>query len=315
VYSTTKTMSFLCTLMLADRGLVELDAPVARYWPEFAANGKESVEVRHLLSHSAGLAGWEAPVAPEDLYDWDKVVDLLAAQAPWWEPGTASGYHAITQGFLLGELVRRTDGRTIGTFFREEVAEPLGADFHIGLDPADDHRVAELVPPTGSGGPGSGADRSSPAYRTFSNPLITGREPATEAWRRAEIPAAGGIGNARAVARIHSAVACGGEVDGVRLLSPAMVERIFDEQQYGTDLVMGVPMRFGLGYGLPCKEVPISPNQRAAYWGGWGGSLVVADADARLSVGYVMNRMEATITGDVRGGALVLATYAALAEL
>jgi CubicO group peptidase (beta-lactamase class C family) len=312
VYSTTKTMSFLVVLMLADRGLIELDAPVGRYWPEFAQNGKERVEVRHLFSHSAGVAGFDAPLEPEDLYDWDRVVGLLAAQAPWWEPGTASGYHAMTQGFLLGELVRRTDGRTLGTFFRQEVAEPLGADFHIGLDPAHDARVGELVPP--ESGLDAEADADPIAHRVFSNPVLSGTEPTTEAWRRAELPAAGGFGNARSVARIHAAMACGGELDGVRLLSAEMVERAFLERIAGRDLVLGVPVRFGLGFALPSPEVPISPNQRVGYWGGWGGSLVLVDVDARLCVSYVMNRMEATLTGDVRGGSLALATYGALAS-
>jgi CubicO group peptidase (beta-lactamase class C family) len=312
VYSTTKTMSFLVTLMLVDRGLLDLDSPVARYWPEFAASGKEDVRVEHLFTHSAGLPGWDEKLTVEDLYDWDKVVGLLAAQAPWWEPGSASGYHALTQGYLLGELCRRTDGRTLGTFFRQEIAEPLGADFHIGLRPEDDDRVAELVQRGRGVSSATGADKSSIPYRVFSNPLLTGKEPAAEGWRRAEIPAAGGIGNARSVARIHAAVACGGEADGVRLLSPETVELIFPERLYGQDHVMGGPVRFGLGYGLPSKEVPISPSTRAAYWGGWGGSIVLADADTRMSVGYVMNRMENTTTGDARGGSLVLAAYRAL---
>ena len=139
VYSTTKTMTALCALILADRGELDFDAPVARYWPEFAANGKAAVKVSHLMSHSAGLSGWKEPLKPEDIYDWDKAVALLAAQAPYWEPGTASGYHAVTQGYLVGEVVRRISGRSLGTFFREEVAGPLGADFHIGLPAREDH--------------------------------------------------------------------------------------------------------------------------------------------------------------------------------
>ena len=134
VYSTTKTMAAVCMLMLADRGLIDFDAPVARYWPEFAQNGKEGVLVRHVMSHSAGLSGFDSRVAIEDLYNWDDICGRLARQAPWWEPGTASGYHAITQGYLQGEILRRVDGRSLGTFFREEVATPLNVDFHIGLD-------------------------------------------------------------------------------------------------------------------------------------------------------------------------------------
>src|SRR5579871_2510802 len=146
VYSTTKTMTALCALMLADRGALDFNAPVARYWPEFAANGKAEVTVAQLMSHASGLSGWEEKVTTEDLYDWEKVTALLAAQAPYWAPGTASGYHAVTQGYLVGEVVRRIDGRSLGTFFREEIAEPLDADFWIGLPASEDHRVADLVP-------------------------------------------------------------------------------------------------------------------------------------------------------------------------
>jgi CubicO group peptidase (beta-lactamase class C family) len=305
-------MSFLAVLALVDRGLVDLDAPVATYWPDFAANGKASVLVRHLFSHSAGLPGFDEPVTADDLYHWDRVVGLLAAQAPWWEPGTAPGYHAVTQGYLLGELVRRVDGRSLGAFLADEITGPLGADFHVGLDPAHDHRVGRLVPPDPGAAPGSGASAGSIPRRVFANPVLTGYEPTTDGWRRAEIPAAGGFGNARSVARVHTATANGGEVDGVRILSAETVEHIFDEQQAGTDLVLRSPVRYGLGFGLPSPAVPISPNERACFWGGWGGSLVLADVDAGLCVAYVMNAMAPGLTGDVRGGALVLAAYAAL---
>ncbi|HEY5153157.1 MAG TPA: serine hydrolase domain-containing protein, partial [Acidimicrobiales bacterium] len=147
VWSTTKTMTALCALVLADRGELDVDAPVARYWPEFAANGKEGVLVRHLLGHTAGLPGWDEPMTDADLCDWEKATSTLAAQAPWWEPGTASGYHAITQGFLVGEVVRRVSGQSLGTFFAKELAGPLGADFHIGLPPEHDHRVSPVIPP------------------------------------------------------------------------------------------------------------------------------------------------------------------------
>ncbi|MCA6322103.1 MAG: beta-lactamase family protein, partial [Phenylobacterium sp.] len=151
VYSTTKTMTALTALLLADRGELDVHAPVAKYWPEFSANGKAAVTVAQVMAHSAGLSGWKAPLSKADLYDWDKVTTLLAAQAPCWEPGTAPGYHALTQGYLVGEFVRRITGRSLGTVFREEIAEPLGADFHIGLPASEDHRVAELIPPPRGG--------------------------------------------------------------------------------------------------------------------------------------------------------------------
>src|SRR5438874_5765842 len=212
-------MTALCALILADRGELNFHAPVARYWPEFAAAGKERIEVRHLLGHTAGLSGWDEPLTPEDLADWERCTSLLAAQAPWWEPGTASGYHAVTQGYLVGELVRRITGQSLGQFFRETVANPLGADFHIGLPPEADPRVAALIPPPTFDVRRVGLPEL--GVRTFTNPVITGHTAAEEWWRRAEIPAANGHGNARSVATIQSIIACGGEARGTRLLSEA----------------------------------------------------------------------------------------------
>jgi CubicO group peptidase (beta-lactamase class C family) len=313
VYSTTKTMAAISVLVLVDRGQVDLDAPVATYWPEFAQGGKEALLVRHVMSHSAGLSGFDPPLDKiEELYDWDAICERLAVQTPWWEPGTASGYHAITQGYLQGEIVRRVTGRSVGTFFREDVAGPLGADFHIGLDPAHDGRVGELVPPATPPQSAGPVEPGSISERTMGSVKLDGTEPRTSAWRRAEIPAAGGIGNARSVARVHSALACGGEVDGVRLMSEATVARILEEQTNGTDLVLAVPMRFGMGFGLNGSLMPISPNERAFFWGGWGGSLAIIDLDARVSIAYVMNRMEADLLGDLRGGMVAASVYQSL---
>ena len=311
VYSTTKTMAAVCILMLADRGLVDFDAPVARYWPEFAQNGKEGVLVRHVMSHSAGLAGFDSRVEIEELYNWDDICTRLARQAPWWEPGTASGYHAITQGYLQGEILRRVDGRSLGTFFREEVATPLDVDFHIGLATQHDDRVGEMVPPTATMDQISG-DPDSIATRTFRSATLTGREPQTRAWRAAEIPAAGGIGNARAVARVHGAIAAGGALDGVRLMALETVARAQQQQINGKDLVLGVWMLFGLGFGLMNPRNPFTPSPGAFYWGGWGGSIAVVDPDTRTSIAYVMNRMGESTLGDQRSAGIIQATYASL---
>ncbi len=314
VWSTTKTMAGLCVLMLADRGEVDLHAPVATYWPEFAANGKEGVLVSHVMSHTAGVSGFEPAIAPTDLYDWDAVCTGLAAQEPWWEPGTQSGYHAITQGYLQGEIVRRVTGRSIGTFFREEVAGPLGADFHIGLPASEDERVADMIPPPPAGLEALAAvyDPGGIAVRTLLSCPVDATEPRTRDWRGAEIPAAGGTGNARSVGRIHSALACGGEVDGVRLLSEAGVERILEEQSHTDDLVLGLKIRFGMGFGLINESIPLSPSPRAFFWGGYGGSLALTDLDRRMTVTYVMNKMSSGMAGDLRGAAVVFAAYAAL---
>jgi CubicO group peptidase (beta-lactamase class C family) len=309
VWSTTKTMTFLCALILADRGEIDLHAPVAAYWPEFAANGKSKVEVRHLLSHSAGLSGIAEPITHRDLEDWDKICSLLAAQAPWWEPGSQSGYHAITQGYLIGEVVRRVTGQTIGNFFRTEITEPLSADFHIGTPAECDSRVALVIPPTtGLTSPG---EPGSVGERTFANPTVKGEDCQTASWRRAEIPAAGGHGNARSVALVQSIISGGGERNGKRFLSEAGVMRLFEEQCNGTDLVLGIPVRFGMGYGLSNETTPLPLT--SAFWGGWGGSLVVVDPTTKLTISYVMNKMGEGTTGDLRGGSLMMATMMALA--
>jgi len=310
VYSTTKTMTALTALLLADRGELDLYSPVKRYWPEFAQNGKEKVEVRHFMSHSAGLSGMDEPMSTEDVYDWEKMATALARQAPWWEPGTASGYHALTQGHLIGEVVRRVTGLSLGQVFRRELAEPLGADFHIGTGPEHDHRIGELIPPEAA--PAGEAKPDSIAARTFANPFIAARASTTRAWRAAEIPAANGHGNARSVMRVQTLAANLGSAFGKRLMSEAGCRAIFDEQTFGKDLVLGVPVKFGMGYGITTDLLPMGPNPNIAYWGGWGGSTAVIDLDARLCVSYVMNRMEGNLMGDLRGFRLLQAAHRSL---
>ena len=311
VWSTTKTMTNLCALVLVDRGLLDVHAPVASYWPEFGANGKEAIEVRHLLSHTSGVSAWAQPVQLEDLYDWEKSTAMLAAQEPWWEPGTASGYHLLNQGHLVGEVVRRIDGRSLGTFFAEEIAGPLGADFHIGLPAEHDHRVSNVVPPPPLPLDFENLDMESVQIKSFLGPMIDASASATEAWRRAEIGAANGHGNARSVARIQSVVANGGEVDGVRLLSPETIDLIFEEQSYGEDLVIGMPLRFGVGYGLPIPEIPYIPAGRICFWGGWGGSLIIVDTERRMTAAYMMNKMQAGLVGSPQSEAFIREVYRA----
>ena len=313
VFSTTKIMVTICTLMLVDRGLLDLDAPVAQYWPEFAQNGKEELPVRYLLSHTSGLPGWTEPFQWEGLYDWNLCVTKLAAQKPWWNPGTKSGYHAITYGYLLGELVRRVTGQSLGTFFRKEVASPLNADFHIGMPEENDPRVAELIPPKvpllikllGN----TFLQRLlsfNIAVKVLTKPNMFKIVDAinTRAWRGAEIPAANGHGNARSIARIGAALACGGELNGVHILSPSVIEEALEEQSYKRDLVLRVPTRFGLGFGLPCKEAPF-PHPRTLYWTGLGGSIAIMDIDAKMSAGYAMNKMNWNMLLDPRNTQLI----------
>ena len=310
VYSTTKTMTALCALIVADRGELDFDAPVASYWPEFAAHGKAGIKVGHLMAHSAGLSGWTAPMAPADLYDWEKATSLLARQAPLWEPGTAPGYHSITQGYLIGEVLRRITGRSLGTFFREEVAEPLGADFHIGFGPELDGRVADLTPPPAAAG---GAPPSELLLQVARNPPFNPLDTRSREWRAAEIPAAGGHGNGRSVAQVHAILANGGVANGRRFLSEAGCRKALEPQIEGMDLVLSVPVKYGLGFGLPPAIIE-TPNPNSIFWGGYGGSLVVIDMDARTSFAYAMNRMRQTTVGDERSLRVCRALWSALSD-
>ena len=311
VYSTTKTMTALTALLVADRGDLDFDAPVAKYWPEFAATGKSGVKVSHLMAHSAGLSGWKEPITNDDLYDWEKATSLLAAQAPYWEPGTAPGYHALTQGYLVGEVIRRITGRSLGTVFREEIAGPLGADFHIGLPASENHRVAHLIPPPPGAAIADGPAQSELQANMSNNPGIDVMATRTRGWRGAEIPAAGGTGNARSVAEIHAILANGGVAKGKRFLSEAGCRKALELQIEGTDLILGGPARFGLGFGLAGGAIPL-PNPNSMFWGGYGGSLVIIDMDARTTFAYAMNKMAGTTTGDMRAFALAMAMWSGL---
>jgi CubicO group peptidase (beta-lactamase class C family) len=301
VWSSTKTVTSLAVLMLADRGLVDLDAPVARYWPEFAAQGKEGVLVRHLMSHTSGVAGWNTPFTVPDLYDLERSTAALAAQAPWWEPGTASGYHALTFGHLLGEIVRRVSGKSLTRFVDEEIAGPLDADFRIGAREADWGRCAEIIPPPPLPFDLASLDPESVLVKVATGPAADATAPNRPPWRRAEIGAANGHGNARSVARIMSALTLGGTVGGtggVRLLSPETIEHVFREQAHGIDLFLGVPLRFGIGYGLPEPAgVPFLPEGKICFWGGWGGSVIIMDLGRRTTISYMMNKMQPGLVG------------------
>ena len=311
VYSTTKTMSFLCALVLADRDQLDFERNVADYWPEFAQNGKEQVKVWHLMSHAAGLSGMDQMMSPDDMYDWDKIVALLAAQAPWWEPGSAPGYHAITQGYLIGEVVRRITGKSLGTYFREEIAGPLGADFFIGVPANEFHRISRLIP-FGQGGAPDGGDANSIPARTFRSPFAGVEHSWTDGWRQAEIPAANGHGNARSVAKLQAPLACKGSAFGVDLMSAETATSVMKPRVSGTDLVLGVPISYGLGFGLMSELLPLSPNKNACFWGGWGGSNILVDQDAQMSVAFVMNKMHDGVLGDPRSLRLLQAIYRAL---
>jgi len=308
VWSSTKTVTSLAGLMLVDRGLVELTTPVAAYWPEFAANGKQDIEFRHVLAHTSGVSGWDTPFSTEEMYDWDKSTAALAAQAPWWEPGTASGYHAHNQGHLIGEVMRRVTGRSLKEFVRDEIAGPLGADFQIGARPEDYDRIAEIIVPPPLELPLETLPEDSPMRKTFSGPLPNAEAANTPAWREADMGALNGHGNARSLATILSGISLGGMARGVQLLKPETVELIFEEQANGVDLVLPAPMRWGIGYGLAKNDgLPYVPDEKICFWGGWGGSMVLMCPDRRTTIAYVMNKMGPGILGSDR-----MATYGTL---
>jgi CubicO group peptidase (beta-lactamase class C family) len=312
VWSTTKCVLSLAALMLVDRGELDVHAPVGDYWPEFSAKGKKNVEVRHLMSHTSGVSAWEQPFSIRDMYDWETACERLAAQRPWWEPGTASGYHAANQGHLVGEVIRRITGRTFKQFVAEQIAGPLGADFQIGARERDWDRIAPVVPPPRPEA-NPDADMTSVAMRTWTGPVMSTKATTTPEWRAADLGALNGHSNARGVLDVMRVVTLGGEAGGKRLLSEKTIDLIFDVQADGVDLVLEAPFRFGIGYALtPAPSVPYLPEGRVAWWGGWGGSLVVMDLDRRLTISYMMNKMGAGLLGSERAESYVRAVYAAL---
>ena len=314
VWSTTKTVTSLAALMLVDRGLLDPFEKVATYWPEFAENGKDQIELRHLMSHTSGVSGWDQPFTVEDMYDWDASTARLAAQAPWWEPGTASGYHAQNQGHLVGEVIRRVSGKSLKQFVAEEIAGPLGADFQIGAVESDWDRIAPVVPPPPLPIDIAALDPESPMFKTFTGPAASADAANTPGWRGADLGALNGHGNARSVARMLKALTLGGTVDGVRLVSPETIELIFDEQSHGPDLVLAVNLRFGIGFALPeTQTVPYVAPGRTCYWGGWGGSVIVCELDSGTTISYMMNRMGPGIIGSDRSEAYVRAIHDCLA--
>ncbi|OJD29645.1 beta-lactamase [Diplodia corticola] len=326
VWSTTKCITALAVLVLIDRGLVSPDDPVAKHWPEFGANGKQHVQVRHLLSHTSGVSGWDARLSFDDVCDLPRATALLAAQAPWWEPGNGqSGYHAFTYGHLNGELVRRVTGKSLRAFIAEDLvhapATPGDGDFQLGCaDEALWPRIAETVPPPAMDAtvkPPAGVE--SIAAKTMRSPPPDATAANTAAWRRAELGGANGIGNARGVARLLSAVALAGRPSSSQaLLSRETVELVFEEQARGVDLVTGAPMRIGIGLGLAGKDTIANwlPDEgdesRLCFWGGWGGSAGIMDVKRGLTIAYVMNKMENVGFGNDRTKGLVSAVYEAL---
>ncbi|OJZ89336.1 hypothetical protein ASPFODRAFT_42536 [Aspergillus luchuensis CBS 106.47] len=317
IFSSSKVITNLAANMLIDKGLLDPSAPVARYWPEFAANGKETILVKHVLSHTAGLPAWELPITLEEICDTPVATAKLAAQQPWWSPpGSHLGYHPATQGVLVGELVRRITGQSLGAFVQSEIAEPLGADYRLGVLPADEKgdpaRVAEMVPQPQMLSL-EGLDPASIMMRTTMGSPIPPQavNGAGAPLRRTELGGTNGFSNARAMARIGSMVANGGQLDGKRFLSPETINRILEPQVDAVDSVMGKRMSWGLGWALPTSgnSYDLATDGRVAYWEGWGGSILIMDLDRKMCIAYAMNKMGASLEGDSRTQAYVKQIY------
>jgi CubicO group peptidase (beta-lactamase class C family) len=316
VFSTTKMVTALCVLLLADRGKIDLDAPLCRYWPEYSSYGKDEILVRHVLSHTAGVPSFTPRVTFEDTFDWEKVIHMLEAEKPRWKAGTRLGYHTLTYGFLLGEVVRRVSGKSLGQFLRDEITSPLGIDFFIGLPEIEEARVAEIIP---------SAQDFTPwqiilvkflfpaAMKNATNPPLDGNSFNSPACHAAEIPAGNGIGNARSVAQLGSILASGGSYNGKQVLSRSIVDLAIQEQIRGRDkIAFGRPSAWGLGLLLMNKDMLLGP--RSFYATGLGGSVCVMDIERNVTLAYVMNRMAELSEGDSRSIPLVRKLWECLPE-
>jgi CubicO group peptidase (beta-lactamase class C family) len=328
IFSTTKTVVAFAILLLVDRGVLSVNDKVCKYWPEFAANGKQDIEIRHILSHTSGLPGFDTPITVPDICDAPKMTTLLAEQAPWWEPGTASGYHSFTQGYMLGEIVRRVTGKSLKQFIAEEIAAPLDADFQLGCLEQDEPRRSDVIPPPARGAlplPPTLLDPPSISMRVMTNPGMKAEFANSQAFRRAEIGAGNGHSNARGVARILSVLSRNGQVgpdkesgsESGTFISPETISLIFQEQFRGVDHVIdtgGKPLRWGMGFGLTGADTWIDflPEGRLCTWGGYGGSMVVVDLDRKVTIAYVMNKMEEVGLGSRKAREYIAAVYAAL---
>lgn len=310
VHSITKTMVALCALILIDRGLLDPDAPVATYWPEFAVNGKENVLVRHLMSHTGGLPGWDHPVEIDDVYNWDIACIKLAAQAPWWPAGEASGYHLISYNHVVGELVRRVSGKRFEQFFADEITGPNNIDYHIGYSSEISDRFTPMIPDLQPGFDFAALDPQGITMRTFMGPFL-GEAYGSLDYLSRQVPM-NGIANARSIAQAQAVVSNGGTYNGRTLLSQSTLDTIFREQSHGVDLVLGIPTRFGIGYGLPTAEWPVQPD-KTCWWAGMGGSRMVNVLSKRATFAYAMNQSDNSgLIGDDRSMNLFVACMEAL---
>ena len=309
LFSTTKAVAALMVARLVDEGRLAYDQPVADVWPEFAQAGKAEVTVEQALSHQAGLSGFLDETDPTTWFDWDATCAKLAAMAPIWPVGSASGYHPITFGYLAGEIFRRVDGRTMGTALREDIAGPLGLDLWIGLPDSEHERCAELMRPSALPKFGAMNDAVKAAFLT---PWAAPGGRGTADWRRVEIPSANGHATAPALARLMGALATGGTLDGRSLITPAGIKAASAERIVGQDLVLPFVISWGAGFMRNTPNMFYGPNPDAFGHSGWGGSCAFADPATRVSGSYVMNKQGSALIGDERAVRLIEAAYASL---
>lgn len=307
IFSTTKAVAALMMARLVEAGRLAYGQPVAELWPEFAQAGKAAITVEQALSHQAGLAGFPQPMDPADWFDWDLICARLAAMAPLWPPGSASGYHPITFGYIAGEIFRRVDGRTLGAALREDLAGPFGLDLWIGLPDAEHARCAEMQRPSAAASFGELNEATRAAFLTpWASP--SGRSQAE--WRRMEIPSANGHATAPALARLMGALAGGGWLDGEMILSPALIAELARARIAGPDLVLPFTLSWGAGVLRNAPVMIWGPGEETFGHAGWGGSCVFADPQARLAGAYVMNKQSRDLIGDPRARRLIEAAYA-----
>ena len=311
VWSTTKAVAALCLARLVERGELSYDDPVVKYWPEFGAQGKDRLTVGQAISHQAGLSTLREPLTTENLYNHDDMAARMAAAEPLWEPGTRSGYHALTYAFITGELVKRITGKTIGQFFQDEIATPWEIDFFIGLPESEEPRIAEMIAAPNAQ-PLDAANLNEIQKLTFANPSPSATAPNSRDWRAAEISSANGRGSASALAKLFGAVAAGGTLNGARLIGEDTLAKLSAEQITNEDLVLGLQGSWGAGVLRNQGGLLYGPNEATIGHSGWGGSFVLCDPVAGVGISYVMNQMGPALAGDPRAMGLLAAAYEAL---
>jgi CubicO group peptidase (beta-lactamase class C family) len=317
VWSVSKTMAALAVLTLVEQGLVDLDVPAATYWPEFGAHGKDRVLVRQLLGHTSGVPGWTEPITFEEALDLPLAEARLAAQEPWYEPGTAPAYQIIDHGHLLDGVVRGATGRTLADVVNDDVMARVGGGFRLGVPEAELDQVADLVPPPGTDIDYGSMDPDHFLLRTVANPFLAIELVNGDAWRLGANGATGGHGHARGIAVAQSALSHGGSchggaANGTQLLSPETIERVFEVQAEGPDLVLSVPVRYGIGYALPMPSAPAIPGGRVCWWSGYGGAIVVNDLDRRMTFAYTPNKLAVHTVASPRTDAYVRTAFGCL---